>query len=199
VIPGTDASKSHAFGPGLESPYDTVPTEFTIQAKDKYGNPIPTGGDPFEVQILNPNDEEVPSQITDNGDGTYQAKYEPVAHGKHKAIIKLRGKPVGGSPYSVDVRQGATESSFVERFDFVIRSRTKTGEIKSVGGDKFDVNVKNRENGDQVNTVKVQDNNDGSYHVSYALENYGTYAVHIKINDKHIQGSPWIQNHTNDA
>jgi len=195
VIPGTDASKSLAFGPGLEEPYDTVPTEFTIQAKDKYGNDIPTGGDPFEISILDPNEQEIPADITDNGNGTYVAKYEPVTHGAHKALIKLRGKPVGKSPYTVNVRQGATESSFVERFDFVIRSKTKTGEIKKVGGDHFDVTVNNKSSGDKVPEVDVKDNDDGSYLVSYGLPSYGTYDIHIKINGKNIHGSPWTQNH----
>ncbi len=47
---GTDANKSIAYGPGLEDKVnDQLPTHFTIQAKDRNGNNMNKGGDPFEV------------------------------------------------------------------------------------------------------------------------------------------------------
>ena len=74
IEPGTDASKSVAFGPGLEDGVrDTLPTFFTIQAKDRLGRDVKKGGDPFEVKVKGPHGE-VPVKLTDNGDGTYKVQ-----------------------------------------------------------------------------------------------------------------------------
>jgi hypothetical protein len=55
-----------AFGPGLEDKVtDQLPTHFTIQSKDRNGNDMKNGGDPFEVSVQGPNGE-VPATIKDN-------------------------------------------------------------------------------------------------------------------------------------
>jgi filamin len=198
VIPGTDASKCIVSGPGLgqgdDVVYDTIPTWIKIQAKDKYGKDIPTGGDPFEVSAEDEQGKNVPVEITDNDDGTYMCKFAPVNAGKHKLQARLRAKPVAGSPYAVTVHKGATEASFVEKFSFVIRTRTKDGELKNVGGDKFEVLV-TAPGGAPAPGVEVQDLQNGSHLVSYSVATEGEYKVAIKINGRHIKGSPWKQHH----
>jgi hypothetical protein len=196
VIPGTDASKSLVFGPGLgveEVVYDTIPTWFTIKAKDKYGKDIPTGGDPFEVTAEDENGNDVPVEVKDNGDGTYDCRYAPITSGRHKVQARLRGKPVGGSPYTVNVQKGATEASFVEKYTFVIRTKTKDNELKNVGGDKFDVTVVSPKG--QPTQVEVQDLQNGLHVVSYSVPSDGEYTINVKINGRHIKGSPWRQHH----
>jgi filamin len=196
VIPGTDPSKCLVFGPGLgveEVVYDTIPTWFKIQAKDKYGKDIPTGGDPFEVTAEDEDGKDVPVEIKDNNDGTYLCNYAPVNSGRHKIQAKLRGKPVGGSPYTVNVNKGATEASFVEKYTFTIRTKTKDGQLKNAGGDKFEVNVTSP-SGSAV-PVEIQDLQNGSHVVSYSVTFEGEYVVNVKINGRHIKGSPWRQVH----
>jgi len=197
VIPGTDASKSILFGPGLgvdSVVYDTIPTSFTIQANDKYGNKIPTGGDPFEVYCQDEQGNQVPVDIKDNQDGTYDCKYAPVNAGRHKLGAKLRGKQVGASPYSVEVHEGATEASFVERYSFLIRTKTKKGAFKTVGGDIFNVTVVGP-GGQNIKDVKVEDLGNGVHNVSYSVPLEGEYKIYVKINGRHIAGSPWRQTH----
>jgi len=195
VLPGTDASKSLVFGPLIESEViDTVPTYICIKAKDKYGNDIPTGGDPFEVTIEDENGKVTDIPLTDNGDGSYKSGLIPVKSGRHKVGAKLRTKPVGGAPFTIDVGKGATEQSFVERFSFTIRTKTSDGKLKKDGGDKFDITVENPA-GNNVEGLHIDDKNDGTYVVTYAVETTGEYVVRIKIHGKHIVGSPWRQLH----
>jgi len=194
VEPGTDASKTIAFGPGLEDKvYDTLPTYFTIQSKDRYGNNITTGGDPFTVQIEGPKGD-VPAKLKDNGDGTYRVDYSPEDAGRHKIKVEVKDKPIQGSAFTVDVNEGADENhSGIEQFTFTIRARTKNGGDKKVGGDAFSVAVHSQA-GEEVPDVKLKDLGDGSYHVAYKLPGPGDYAIDVMVNGKHIKGSPWKQN-----
>lgn len=83
---GTDNDKS---GFGIFS--------FTIQSKDKRGEPKTFGGDKFEVKIKGPSESEVESKTTDNGDGTYTAVYALTGPkgSKFKIWAGLNGKKVG--------------------------------------------------------------------------------------------------------
>jgi len=142
VKAGTDASNSIAFGPGLQNGIpDTLPATFTIQAKDKDGNNMKKGGDPFEVKIQGPKGP-VPATIHDNDDGTYAVTYNPVDAGKHKIDVNLKNKPIKDAPFTVQVKEGADENhSFIENFSFVIRAKTKKQENKKDGGDDFAVEI----------------------------------------------------------
>jgi len=193
IAPGTDASKCIAFGPGLEpGNLDTAPTFFTIQAKDKNGNNMSEGGDPFEVKIQGP-EGPVDAQVTDNGDGTYRVDYEPTAAGKHDIDVDLEGKPIKGSTFHVDIKPGAwAQNSTIENFTFSIRMKDKRGAFVNEGGE--DVKVKVTAPSGQDVPVNVRDNNNGSLTVSYKLpEETGDFAVEILLNGEHIVGSPFTQ------
>eukprot|EP01127_Copromyxa_protea_P008945 TRINITY_DN206_c0_g1_i1.p1 TRINITY_DN206_c0_g1~~TRINITY_DN206_c0_g1_i1.p1 ORF type:complete len:754 (-),score=220.15 TRINITY_DN206_c0_g1_i1:24-2285(-) len=194
IAPGTDASNSIAYGPGIEpGNLDTAPTYFTIQARDKNGNNMPEGGDPFEVKIQGP-DGEVPAQVTDNGDGTYRVDYEPKTAGPHNIDVDLNGKPIKGSTFKVVIKPGAwAEKSTVEDFNFTIRTKDKRGAFLSIfGGD--DVKAKITSPSGQDVPTKVKDNRDGSFTVSYKLPaETGSFAVEVLLNGEHIVGSPFTQ------
>jgi filamin len=194
VVPGTDASQSRVWGPGVEDGVqDNLPTHFNIEARDKKGNPIREGGDPFEVKITGPKGE-VPHKLTDNGDGTYRVDYAPEHAGNHRIDVGLRKKPVANSPYNINVREGADHNtSFIEGFQFVIRARTKSGKDMSRGGEKFE--VKGSGPSGEV-PVKLSDLGNGLYQVNYAIPPAkGTWKFDIKVNGQHIQGSPFAHNH----
>jgi len=191
---GTDAGKSLCYGPGLEEAYDTKPAEFKIQARDRDGNDIKHGDDPFEIKVTDPRGKEVPAEIVDNKDGTYDVKYEPQTDGPHTIAPTLRGKPVGGGPFKLNVKAGADhEHCVVEDFTFTIQSRTKNGQPKTTGGEKFEVMISGP-NG-PVKDVRVRDLNDGTYLVSYKITSSGEYSISVQINNKEIKGSPWTQKH----
>jgi hypothetical protein len=191
ITAGTDASKSLVYGPGLEDAYDTKPAHFNIKARDRDGKDMGRGGDPFEVLVTGPSGE-VPSNIKDNGDGTYDVVYEPIDHGDHKIEVKLRGKPVANSPYKVGVKEGADyRNTFVEQYSFVIRSQTKHNKPKTFGGETFEVKIIDANGSDAP--VTIRDIGDGTYVVSYSLPQPGDWTIGVKINGQHIRGSPWKQ------
>jgi filamin len=194
VVPGTDADKTRVYGPGIEDGVqDNLPTHFNIEARDRLGNPIREGGDPFDVKIHGPKGE-VPAKITDNGDGTYRVDYAPEHAGNHRIDVTLRDKPVAKSPYNINVKEGADHNtSLIEGFQFTIRAKTKTGKDMNRGGEKFEV-AANGPSG-QV-PVKLVDSGNGTYVVSYAIPPAkGTWTFDVKVNGHHIQGSPFHHNH----
>jgi filamin len=188
---GTDPAQSLVFGPGVEDGVlNTKPTNFTIKARDRNGNDTGKGGEPFEVKVTDQNGRSLDAPVVDNGDGTYTVSYEPTGVGRHKVDVRLKGKPVGNTPVSVNVKEGASyEHTGIESFSFVIRTKTKANKEKKEGGEVFDVTV--HKGSEEVKTAKVQDIGDGTYHVSYTLPAPGDYSVAAKLNGHHIKGSPY--------
>eukprot|EP01097_Dermamoeba_algensis_P001463 TRINITY_DN1548_c0_g2_i1.p1 TRINITY_DN1548_c0_g2~~TRINITY_DN1548_c0_g2_i1.p1 ORF type:complete len:277 (-),score=77.50 TRINITY_DN1548_c0_g2_i1:212-1042(-) len=198
---GTDARMSQCFGKGLEEGLDTKPAKFKIQARDRDGNNIPHGGDPFEVKIKSDQPGVVvPLKLVDNGDGTYDVEYSPVNSGWHDVDVLLRGKPVGGGPFHVNIKKGTDPRlSIVEKYEFIIRAKTKDGQNQTTGGDKVEVTVIGPSGPLPADQVEVVDKHNGKYHVGYSVEGTGEYRIHVKIDGVHIKGSPWKQTHYNEA
>ena len=197
VEPGVDASKTICHGPGLEDGIlDTQPTYFNIETRDAHGRPIPGekgAGQPFEVNIKGPKGP-VKAQVTDNGDGTYRVDYEPTAGaGPYTIEVTLKGEQVAKSPYKIRVDAGAFHgTTTIKEFRFVVESRTKTNEVKRVGGEaeNFEVTI----DGPGNPKAKLEDLANGEYLVSFAVPK-GKYNVNCKLNGSHIQGSPFnLQN-----
>jgi len=188
---GTDPTQSLVFGPGVEDGVlNTKPAQFTIKARDRNGVDTGKGGDPFEVKVTDQNGKPVDSPIVDNGDGTYTVTYEPTGVGRHRVDVRLKGKPVGNTPVSVNVKEGASyEHTGIESFSFLIRTKTKANKEKKEGGEVFDVTV--TKGSEDVKTAKITDVGDGTYNVFYTLPAPGDYNVGVKLNGHHIKGSPY--------
>jgi len=195
IVPGTDPSQTIAYGPGLEpGNSDTKPAEFTIRAKDILGNDIKEGGDPFDVKIDGPSGP-VAAEVRDNGDGTYTVSYQPEAAGPHDLAVTLDDVHIKGSKFHVDIKPGAwPEKSTIENYTFVVRTVDRKGRNKLFGGEKVEVVVA-RPSGSLIENVKVDDQRNGTYKVSYKLdgEESGNYQVSVMINGEHISGSPFVQ------
>jgi len=187
VEAGTDASKSIAFGPGLENNVtDQLPTHFTIQSKDRNGNNLNKGGDPWDVKIQGPNGP-VPASVKDNGDGTYTVDYQPTDSGKHKLDVTLKGAPVMKSPFTVFVKEGADDqTSIIEGYSFVIQAKTKKGVAKREGGDNFKVSISGGPTGSVP--VDLKDIGNGTYLASYKLNAPGQYVISVTLNGKPLKG-----------
>jgi len=186
---GTDAASSIAYGPGLEpGNLDTFPAEFTIEARDKQGRKMPTGGDPFEVQVMGPTGP-VPATVRDNGDGTYHVDYEPTDAGVHDISVTLDGVPIKGSTFHVDIKPGAwPANTSIDKYQFTIVTRDKRNKVKKEGGEKIKVLI----NRGAVN-VDLKDNRDGTYEATYSLPGKGQYQFNVLLNDQDIKGSPFVQ------
>eukprot|EP01105_Mastigella_eilhardi_P011380 TRINITY_DN2627_c0_g3_i1.p1 TRINITY_DN2627_c0_g3~~TRINITY_DN2627_c0_g3_i1.p1 ORF type:complete len:601 (-),score=182.74 TRINITY_DN2627_c0_g3_i1:84-1862(-) len=214
ILPGIDASKCTAQGPGVQhdnpNVVDTFPAPFTIQANDILGKKLHQGGDPFEVAVKGPDGKPIPTpaSIKDNGDGTYAVEYNPIEPGEHTVEVTLKGKPVGESPFTVSVKAGChPESSRVGQMCFVIRAKGKDGAPLKAGGEASALHVAVLQNGKEVEgeAPKVQDVGDGTYVVSYTLPllaaaeapaaegGKAEYEIACTVNGQHILGSPFQQ------
>jgi len=191
---GTDPSKCTAEGPGLKDGIlDTFPAKFTIQARDRDGNPIPEGGDDFQVKVVDPAGNECPVDIVDNGDGTYDVTYQPDIPGPHVIKTTLDDINIKDSPKTVLVKPGAYfGTSYIEVFSYIIRTCDKRGNPLTTGGQDVKSLLSDTTGSDVQHDIK--DNGNGTYTVTYKLPRVeGQYDHSARVDGKDIIGSPWNQ------
>eukprot|EP00727_Mastigamoeba_balamuthi_P009936 m51a1_g5565 hypothetical protein (763) ;mRNA; r:591825-596024 len=211
VPPTPDPSKCTASGPGVEGAQAGEPAPFTVQARNRIGDPITIGGHPFKSDVKGPFGEPVPCQLVDNGDGTYTGTYEPTA-GEHVNNVTVGNRPIANSPFVVpvtaDARLAFAGTSYaygpgvegpVNTFDpavFHIQAVNPNGEKLTHGGDVFSVDVEDQ-NGFEVPNVTLVDNGDGTYTGTYNANEPGVHMVHVKLHHprtplyyQHIKASP---------
>nr|QWE91383.1 hypothetical protein [Paramoeba perurans] len=182
-----DASKSWAEGPGLEGAFDNEPAQFKVFARDVNGNPV--SGDDCEIQIAGPGPAN--SNVTDNGDGTYDVEYNVDAPGEYAITATLDGDAVQNTPKTVNVLEGADADHASVSYAITVQAKNKSGENKTYGGDRFEVRVSG--DGDSEVESQALDHGDGTYSAKYALEGDAgaNFSVHIKLNSRDIRGSPF--------
>ncbi|EGC39028.1 hypothetical protein DICPUDRAFT_91322 [Dictyostelium purpureum] len=190
VKPAPSHEHSYAKGKGLKKAYDNEVAEFKIYAVDTTGKPRTDGGDPFECNITGPSGD-VPAKITDNNDGTYNVEYEPLVAGPHEINVSIRGNNIKDMPKNVECLEGADSGSSFGSFTFTVASKNKKGEPKTVGGDRFLVAITGPAEEIQLNAI---DNQDGTYTAAYSLVGNGRFNIAVKLNDRHIEGSPFKAN-----
>ena len=98
IIPGADASATPLGQFSL-----------TIHAVDKHGNPKTVGGDRFEASISHRaekggDEADHHVETSDNGDGTYTAKYTLAGVGRFTVSIKLNGHNIKNSPFTHNMK-----------------------------------------------------------------------------------------------
>jgi len=188
---GTDASQCTAHGPGLEpGNFDTSEAEFTIEAKDKNGNPMTVGGDNFEVDIQGPTGP-VPCKVVDNGDGTYNVTYAPQDAGAHDIAVTLGDIPIKGSTFHVDIKPGAwARNTFIKDYSFVVQTRDKHDKDLHEGEQGVSVEIKGPKGAVKTD---LRDNRDGTYTVTYAIRDKGEYKINVTVDGTSVQGSPFVQ------
>jgi len=205
-----DASKCLAYGPGLEGAEIGKEAPFTVEMKNKNGEPVTTGGQPLEVKVTGPFGD-VPVEKKDNGDGTHSCSYKPLDIGTYKVEVNLEGKPVADSPYSVNAEapDGAAcwENSYAEGpgledgnttaepTHYTIYTVDNKGNPCKNGGSPIDVEIVGPEG--EPFDADVADNNDGTYTVKYHPTEPGEYTIENILRNpfqpmhyEHIKNSP---------
>jgi filamin len=192
-----NAGNSWAEGPGLVEGKTTRHNPFTIHAVDADGNPVPHGGDPFVVGISGPSSS--PADIQDNGDGTYSVDYIVDTPGNYVIDVSLHGAPIKNSPFHVVIKpnvdpnfsyaegpglEGAVDN---EEAHFTIFARDGYDQPRTEGGDAFEVVIDGPENV----PVKLVDNGDGTYAVSYSAPVAGDYLIHVNLEGHPIKNAPY--------
>lgn len=205
---GPDAKHSKAYGPGLEAVTAGEEAPFTIASFNHLGQPIKDGGDKYQVHVKGPYDD-LPIDMKDNNDGTYNVKYHPQDVGDHVVTVTLNGEQLPGSPFRVSstlpldaasplhcvaygpgLEGGKTSDPSL----FTVEARNGRGERLKTGGVPVDVDVTDAE-GTEIPT-KVTDNRDGTFSVSYQPTEVGKYTVDVFLRHKQI---PLFYTHIKDS
>jgi len=199
TVEGPNAGKSYADGPGLKGAVQGKETGFTIHSVDDNGNPVKSGGDPFDVKIKGPRGEVKP-QIKDNGDGTYSVKYTPDGHGDHTIDVSLHGDHIKDAPFHVGVKASpSSANTYAEGPGLEGGQQGKEGVFRIVsvddegkpikfGGYPFNVEVAGPQGPVKAN---VTDNGDGTYGVKYTPTGYGDHRINVDLEGQPIKKAPF--------
>ena len=57
----------------------------------------------MSVKLHCPNGPPITADVDDNDDGTYMASFTPVSKGDHQITVHIRGKPIQGSSFDLQV------------------------------------------------------------------------------------------------
>jgi len=74
---------------------------------------------------------------------------------------------------------------------FVLTTRNAEGEQCYEAHDCVTVKMRNRQGQDCATKARVEDNQDGSYKISYFAKETGRCHLSVKVNEKHVHGSPF--------
>eukprot|EP00899_Mesostigma_viride_P002397 jgi/Mesvir1/12158/Mv00405-RA.1 len=180
VIPAElDPSRSTAVIP--DTVFVNEVFNFTIIARDHFGNQLTSGGANVAITILGEDFVGKPIQIIDNGDGTYTVIAVIRDPGLATIDIRLDGVPIAGSPYPINVLVSVTDgsNSYALGFgleetvagyvsEFVIQSVDASGAFTREVNDRFTLVFSPGPGLDlPPRVLGVVPNGDGTYNASY--------------------------------
>ena len=106
LLEQTEASQSVAEGKGIEEGTVGVEAQFVLITRNAEGRQCYNEHDRVTVEIRDEEGRECAMEvrINDNKDGTYKISYSPKDQSKYKVTVKVNGKHVLDSPFSVEVK-----------------------------------------------------------------------------------------------
>ena len=106
LLQQTEASQSVAEGKGLEEGTVGGEAHFVLTTKNEEGEQCYNKHDRVTVEISDEQGRECVTEvrINDNKDGSYKISYSPKDQGKYKLTVKVNGKHVCRSPFSLKVK-----------------------------------------------------------------------------------------------
>ena len=185
VIPSIDLDKVIVSGPGVESGNPAKSkTTFDVDARR-------AGDADMKVSITDPDNEEVPFDITPLAKNAYRVTYTPVKEGNHTVDIQYADKELKDSPYKIVVDEpgyvkctgdGLHHAIANEPAHFVVDA-TKAGE-GSLG--------LQMEGPAEVADVQCEPGSEpGMFNVTYKAPRPGAYKINVKFNDEPVPGAPF--------
>jgi len=202
VVPAA-ASAEHtvAYGDGKESAQVGKNNEFTVEARDRFNNPLTSGGADV-AGALTTNEvvsRSVPLLVKDNDDGTYTCSYPGVTQsGVYSLLPTLEGAPVKDAPFKLEVYPGdiSVDNTDVAFPDVnisglegpIITLRDDQLNTRKTGGDRVVAEIRRKT---RLPPVKARDNGDGTYEIDYPASLKGQHEAAVTVNGKDAPGGPW--------
>jgi hypothetical protein len=199
IIPSTVfASNCTAYGEGLSTCTAGELAMFDVTTFDSFGNRITNGGSKVIAILKGPG--EGNCFVKDRANGKYDISYKTTVVGSYELHVSIEGDAIAGSPFFPYCGPNVTSSKqsyckgagilcsvFAVPATFTIQSVDLYGNEKSKGGDVWTIKLIGPGDIDP----SVQDNEDGTYSISYETTVRAIYKLHVTLDDKHITDSPF--------
>ena len=92
---------------------------------------------------------------------------------------------------SVAEGKGIEEATVGVEAQFVLTTRNAEGRRCYNEHDRVTVEIRDEQGRECATELRINDNKDGSYKISYSPKDQGKYKVTVKVNDKHVLDSPF--------
>ncbi|XP_033643960.1 filamin-A-like isoform X2 [Asterias rubens] len=187
AIPGHDASRCKAYGPGLESAVTNKPAVFTVETKG-------AGKGGLGLAIEGPS--EAAMECVDNKDGSCTVTYLPTVPGDYEVHITFADDPIPGSPFrptvcdSIDASKVKASGPGLDNKGVKANAPATFKVDASKAGGKAPLDVTIMPERAPIEKAKVVDNKDGTYDVTYVPKAEGKLQVDIEYGGRQIPQSP---------
>ena len=102
--------KCYLTGDGAEEARIGEETGFTLYTVDKDGKECADPNAPITAELVSHGDgAAVKCQVARKEDNTYELKYQPQSRGQHDLHVKVYGRPIKNSPFTVAVRKATPD------------------------------------------------------------------------------------------
>jgi len=184
-----DLNMIRVHGDGLAGAYQNVETEFTVDVGSRNSR--------VGATVDGPSGTSPPAVVTNNNNGTYTVRYTPVTVGTHRIYLDINGQKLPGgaietqvsNPDAVSVSSMQYEedkqlyAELHERIGIAVdtsNSGPGTLSAQTVGPNNQNVDT------------DVDNEEGGSYTVSFTPTEIGEYHTNVYWSGKPIQGSPFV-------
>uniref|UniRef100_A0A4W4FP37 Filamin B, like n=1 Tax=Electrophorus electricus TaxID=8005 RepID=A0A4W4FP37_ELEEL len=184
-----DTSKVKLSGPGVGSAVRAkIPQAFTVDCSK-------AGVAPLSVAVTGPKGMAETVDVRDNGDGTYNVAYTPSMEGPYSVIVKYAEEEIPCSPFKLRVLPTHDASKVRASGPGLTTGLPAslpvefTIDTKDAGEGQLSVQIKDQDG--KPKKVNFQENQDGTYQVSYVPDKMGRYTIVIKYGGDEIPTSPY--------
>jgi filamin len=189
IEPATDAAKVHAEGPGLQPTGLKVgdPGDFLIDTTE-------AGRGNLRVTVDGPKRNAATVKVDDNGDGTYNARYDPKAVGQYKVKIQFADQDIRFSPFDVAVcdpsKVVVTGPGLSEKEEPLMIREMLEYKVNAQQAGPGELAAMSITTGGKQTPLDVLDNKDGTYTVQFYPEEPGAHALDLRYSGHEIPQSP---------
>ncbi|KAK7101856.1 filamin-A-like isoform X2 [Littorina saxatilis] len=187
AVPGNDANKVRAYGPGLKGGITNQPAKFTVDMKGAGKGGLGLGIEgPVEAKM----------NCKDNRDGTCEVEYMPTKPGNYDIAVTFADKPIPDSPFRVRI-SNPVDASKVKCYGPGLDSKGVTA------GAPADFTIDAREAGDAPLQVTYTDQTgatfpaevvpveEGLFQATYKPTAEGKCKVDVQYGGKEVPNSPF--------